>query len=89
MRCHHGEEDRLSDAEHVVGRKNEAAVESGDRKLVEGMEVAGRGGRRGQMGIGEGEEEGGRERASATMLEEPEVCWIVIGNSERKANCRC
>ena len=55
------------------------------------MEVAGRGGRRGQMGIGEGEgeEEGGRERASATMLEEPEVCWIVIGNSERKANCRC
>ena len=53
------------------------------------MEVAGRGGRRGQMGRGEGEEEGGRERASATTLEEPEVCWIVIGNSERKANCRC
>ena len=53
------------------------------------MEVAGRGGRRWQMGRGEGEEEGGRERASATTLEEPEVCWIVIGNSERKANCRC
>ena len=37
MRCHHGEEDRLSDAEHVVGRKNEAAVESEDRKLVVGL----------------------------------------------------
>ena len=37
MRCHRGEEDCLSDAEHVVGRKNEAAVESEDRKLVVGL----------------------------------------------------
>ena len=39
-------------------------------------QVAGRGGRRGQMGWGEakGEEKGGRERASATGLERPGVC---------------
>ena len=53
------------------------------------MEVAGRGGRRGQIAEGEGEGEGGQERASATMLDEPDVCWMVMGNSERKANCRC
>ena len=53
------------------------------------MEVAGRGGRRGQIAEGEGEGEGGRERASATMLDKPDVCWMVMGNSERKANCRC
>ena len=34
------------------------------------MEVAGRGGRRGQIGVVEGEGEGG----SATMLEEPDGC---------------
>ena len=33
MRCHREEEDHLCDAEHAVGRKNEAAVESEDRKL--------------------------------------------------------
>ena len=53
------------------------------------MEVSGRGGRRGQMGIGEGEGEGGQERTSATMFEELEVCWMAIGNLETKANCHC
>ena len=39
-----------------------------------------------------GKEKGGKkvlERASATMLDELDVCWMVMGNSERKANCRC
>ena len=38
------------------------------------MEVAGSGGRRGQIGVVEGEGDGGGERASATMLEEPDGC---------------